>query len=356
MNHLAKAVAFLVASLLGQSPCLGAERVFNFATTPLGKMPEGFKAFVAGSGPPANWQVVLADVPSVFQPLLAPTNAPTANQLPVLAQLSQDPTNERFPVLYFDGERYGDFTFTTRFRLVRGAVEQMAGVVFRLQDERNFYVIRASGLGNVRFYKFVAGERSTPIGNDLPIKRNQWYELTVRTVANRIDVLLDGQQAFPTLTDNSFLVGKVGFMTKSDAVSQFLDPKVVYQPLVTVAETLVRDTLEKQPRLLNLRLYGKTSSRSELHVLAAKNPSELGLAGTDVETRVFETNETFLGKNEDEFLVTSPLRDRNGEVIAVVKFFLRPFAGQTEANVAARVLPTVRWMESRLAAAEGLGE
>lgn len=355
MNWRSKLAAAWVVCLSGALG-LGAERTFNFADTPVGKTPEGFKAFVAGSGPPADWQIVLADVPSAFQPLLDPAKPAAVNQLPVLAQVSQDRTDERFPVLYYDGERYGDFTFTTRFRLVKGTVEQMAGVVFRLQDEKNFYVVRASGTGNVRFYKFVGGERTQPIGNDIPIKREQWYELTVKAVANRIDVLLDGQPAFPTLTDNSFLVGKVGFMTKSDAVSQFLDPKVVYQPLVTVAEKLVQETIEKQPRLLNLRLYAKTSARPGLHVIAAKNASEIGLAATDVETSVFDSNEMYLGKSDGEYLVTSPLRDRNGEVVAVVKFFLRPFSGQTEANVAARVLPTVRWMESRLAAAEGLSD
>jgi hypothetical protein len=38
----------------------------------------------------------------------------------------------------------------------------------------------------------------------------------------------------------------------------------------------------------------------------------------------------------------------------VVKFFLEPFAGQTEKNAIARVTPTLRWMEGRLSTAEGL--
>lgn len=344
--------AFLI--LVGWVNLHAAERTFDFSTNALGKPPAGFKAFVMGGGGPADWQMIQTDVPSQFQPLLQ--DKPTVNQLPVLAQLSQDPTDERYPVLYYPDDKYGDFTFSTRFRLVKGRVEQMAGVVFRLVDERNFYVVRASARGNVRFYKFVEGQRSAPIGNDVPIKVGQFYELTVKVTANRIDVLLDGQSVIPTLTDNSFTVGRVGFMTKSDAVSEFTDAKVAYQPLVTVAEKLVRDTLERQPRILNLRLYGKTSGRPELHVLAAKNADELGLPAGDTENNVFGGNEAYFGKNPGEFLVTSPLRDRNGEVVAVVKFFLEPFPGQTEANAIARVLPTVRWMEQRLAATEGLNE
>jgi hypothetical protein len=350
--HLWNCLRAIIWTVLGGVVVLGAEREMDFSTNRPGTTPAGFKSFVAGGGAPADWRIVMADVPSQFAPVL--NDRPTINRLPVLAQLSEDRTDERFPVLYFDEDRYGDFTFTTRLRMVRGGREQMAGVVFRMQDERNFYVVRLSGTGNIRFYKFVDGQRSTPIGNDLPLQVGQWYELTITATANRIDVLLDGKQVIPTLSDSSFGVGKVGFMTKSDAVSEFMTGRVTYQPLVTVAEKLVRDTLEKQPRLLNLRLYGKTSGRPELHVIAAKNAAEIGMEATDVENQVYTSNEMFLGKEADEFRVTSPLRDRNGEVVAVVKFFLKPFAGQTEANVAARVRPTVDWMEGRLAASEGL--
>lgn len=346
-----RSLGFVGAVLLVLS-CGAAERVFNFTTNTVGKPPEGFQAFVVGKGPVPDWQIIQSEVPSQFAPLIQ--DRPATYKMPVLAQLSKDPADERFPVLYFTGERYGDFTFTTRFRILSGIVDQIAGVVFRMQDEKNFYVVRASARGNIRFYKFVDGQRTTPIGNDVPVRKGEWHELTVRTVANKIDVLLDGKTVIPTLTDNSFQVGRVGFMTKSDSVSEFLDAKVVYQPLVTVAEQLVQETLRRQSRLRNLRLYAKTASRPELHVIAAKDPSEIGMPATEVENGVLESNETYFGKTEKEFLVTCPLRDRNGEVVAVVKFMLEPFTGQTEKNAVARVTPTLRWMEGRLATAEEL--
>lgn len=346
-----RSLGFVGAVLLVLS-CRAAERVFNFTTNTVGKPPEGFQTFVIGNGPAPDWQIIQSEVPSQFAPLIQ--DRPATYKMPVLAQLSKDPADERFPVLYFTGERYGDFTFTTRFRIVSGIVDQIAGVVFRMQDERNFYVVRASARGNIRFYKFVDGQRTTPIGNDVPVRKGEWHELTVRTVANKIDVLLDGKTVIPTLTDNSFQFGRVGFMTKSDSVSEFLGAKVVYQPLVTVAEQLVQETLRRQSRLRNLRLYAKTASRSGLHVIAAKDPSEIGMPATEVENGVLESNETFFGKTDKEFLVTCPLRDRNGEVVAVVKFMLEPFTGQTEKNAVARVTPTLRWMEGRLATAEEL--
>lgn len=342
--------------MMGWIPALlGAERVFDFSTNQPGTAPAGFKAFVAGEGQPGDWRVLSATVPPLLEPI---TDKAVSNaQIPVLSQLSRDSTDERYPILYWDGDRFGDFTFTTRFRMTEGAQEQMAGVVFRLVDEKNFCVVRASALGgNLRFYKFVDGQRTAPVGNDLPIKRGQWYELTVKAEANKFDILLDGQQVIPTLTDNSFPVGKVGFMTKSDAVSEFADVRVRYKPLVSFAATLLEQVLDRQPRLLNLRIYGTTPARADLHVLAAKDPSEVGQPATEVETGVLSGNEAYYGKVDKQILVTTPLRDRNGDAVGVVKFFLKPFAGQTEANALARVLPTVRWMESQLASSEGLGE
>lgn len=330
-----------------------AERVFDFSLTPPGSMPEGFSAFRAGVGKESDWKVVLTEVPSSFKPVSA--KAVEANRLPVLAQVAADPVDERFPVLVFDGERYSDMTLTTRFKIAGGATEQMAGVVFRAQDEKNFYVVRANALdGNVRFYKFLQGERSAPVGNSIPVSRGDWHELTVRCVGNRIHVLFDGKEAIPELSDNSFLSGKVGFMTKSDSLAYFSEAKVSYKPLETLATSMVRELSERQPRLLNARIYGKTTSKPELHVLASKAGDEAGKLAEETELKVFSENQSYFAKTKTEHIVTAPLHDRNGETVGVVKFFLKPFPGQTEAAAITRVLPIVKDLEARVSSARDL--
>ena len=60
-----------------------------------------------------------------------------------------------------------------------------AGVAFRYQDPKNYYVVRASALGgNVRFYKFVNGVRSDPLAADL-VRR--LYGATLRSSVSRIE-------------------------------------------------------------------------------------------------------------------------------------------------------------------------
>lgn len=153
----------------------GAEKVFDFSEQRTNGWPAGFRGVLAGEGPPGEWKVLPMDVPSLLAPLSP--NAPAANRRPVVAQLSRDPTDERFPMLIYEREVFGDFALTVRFKIVEGAGEQMAGMAFRYQDERNFYYIRASALGGTfAFFKVIDGVRGAPIAMRVPISRGEWYD------------------------------------------------------------------------------------------------------------------------------------------------------------------------------------
>lgn len=332
-----------------------AELALDFAGTHPGALPEGWTNLLAGSGRAGVWEVRLEDVPPALEPLSA--QAPRLSKRAVVAQTAPSAEDERFPLLVWTGQRFGDFTYTARFKITGGALEQIAGLVFRVQDERNFYVVRASALGgNLRFYKFVDGQRSPPIGPSIPFEKGRWYELSVRAGGNQLDVLLDGTNAFPTITDSSFTAGRVGFITKSDTTALFADAHLAYRPVETLAASLVKQTLADQPRLIGLRLFGTTSGRSELHCLAAKEASDVGRAAGETERKVFAENRTYVGKTPDAAVVTAALHDRNGEVIGVMEFRLKPFPGQMESTTIARVLPTLRKLEGSIGGARELTE
>jgi hypothetical protein len=54
-----------------------------------------------------------------------------------------------------------DLELTVRFRPVSGHVDQAAGLVWRYQNEDNYYIVRANALeDNVVLYKVQNGERS----------------------------------------------------------------------------------------------------------------------------------------------------------------------------------------------------
>jgi hypothetical protein len=268
---------------------------------------------------------------------------------PVLAQLSQDHTDERFPMLIYDGETFKDFKLTVPFKIVNGIAEQMAGVVFRFQNASNFYVVRASALGrNLRFYKVVNGLRSDPLGPMVDIAVNTWHTLAVQCRGNQITCWLDGQPVMPTLNDNTFSVGKIGFWTKSDAVSYFGAPTIDYTPIVPAAQALVRDILKKYPRIVGLRVY-TLDAQGQPRILASKDESEIGQPGTDAEKNAIADGTISLGHDKGNVAVVTPLNDRNGEPIAAVRVELKSYAlAETQDMVLARVRIILNEMQKRM--------
>lgn len=327
--------ALIILVLLTANFSRSAELVFDLSQTAAGNLPAGFTNVLAGGGKIGDWRVLTAP-------------GPDGSAQPVLAQVNMDVTDERFPLLIYDRTRFGDFTVTTKFQMVEGVVEQMAGLVFRYQDSNNFYAVRASALGqNVRFYKVVGGIRSNPIGPTIPVRRGVWYELQITCRGNKIRATLNGRDVLPELTDTSFAVGKIGFLTKSDAVSHFADTRITYTPRENLAEVLVRDIVKKYPRLLGLKIYLADETGTP-RIVASTVSEEIGTSGGDSERGTIERAEIYYSRTSDVVSVVQPLRDHNGEPIAAVRVLLKPFPGQTEQTVLQRALPIVKEMQARV--------
>jgi hypothetical protein len=336
----------------------GAEIKIAFSEIAVGQSPTNFHHALAGTGQPGNWKIVADESPSALAPLM-PQIASTAHTVrrPVLAQLSQDPTDEHFPMLIYDGQTFKDFKLATQFKIVGGTAEQMAGIVFRFENASNFYVLRASALGhNVRFYKVVNGIRSDPIGPMLDIATNTWHTLAVQCRGAQITCWLDGKPLMTTLNDSSFSTGKIGFWTKSDAVSYFGDTTIDYIPMVPAAQTLVRDIMKKYPRIQGLRIY-TPDDKGQVRVLASKVESEVGLPGTDAEQGALASGKVFYGSGKGSVSVTMALNDRNGEPIAAVHVQLKSYMlGETRDMVLTRVHTIVNEMQKRVLTKQDLME
>ena len=346
---------FLAAALLSLT-ALGTERDFNFGEYAADQTPSNFLSTVSGHGKPGEWKVILDTAPSAMP--ARDTNAPSMTQHAVLAQLDRYPVNEHFPILVLKDDIFNDFTFSTRFKIVGGSIGEMAGIVFRYQDEKNFYVLTASVLDkHFWFFKVVNGQRSDKlIGPPIEIARNEWHEMSVRCEGNHIHCLLDGKEIIPMITDSSFSVGKVGFWTKSDSVSYFTDAKLLYTPRETLAQSLVSDTLKKYPKLEDLRIFAVRPGSTNAVVVAAKNDKAINQPGGDVERDVIHNAKSYFGKNKTDgtVVLTVPLRDRNGEGIAAVAFTMKSFLGETEDTAAIKGQTMMKTMQPRVASLEDL--
>jgi hypothetical protein len=345
---------FLLVLALLTFPVLAAEDRFDFSAVRENETPPGFRSAVTGQGKPGDWRVILDEVPPLLPPLA--TGAPVVARKAVLAQLAQDPSDEHFPLLIYEGETLGDFTLTTRFKMVRGVAEQMAGIAFRIQNETNYYVVRASSLGNnVRFYKVLNGQRGPLLGPAVPVRSGVWHDLSVEAKGNAIRCLFDGKEVI-TATDsiNPFLQGKIGFWTKSDAVSYFADATLVYTPHEAPAQALVREMLKKYPRLLGLQLYVVGQNPKTTRLLASKNTNDVSQVGGKVEQDVIEQGTPYYGKEQESVSVVLPLRDRNGDPVAAVRVIMKRVAGQNEQHAFARAMPVVKELQSRVRSMQDL--
>jgi hypothetical protein len=112
---------------------------------------------------------------------------------------------------------------STRFKPISGRVDQAAGLIFRVQDRDNYYILRANALeNNVNFYIWRGGRRSNLRDGNVQVPSGRWQELRLEVQANRFRGFLDGQLVVEA-TDDTFRSGGVGLWTKADSVTCFDD-------------------------------------------------------------------------------------------------------------------------------------
>lgn len=139
----------------------------------------------------------------------------------------QSSTDRAFPVLLMDAQRFSDVHVEVRFRPISGEIDASAGIVFRAQDDRNYYLVRANSLeDNLRLYAVEAGDRRqiASAGIDAP-RLGEWHALRVTAVGSRIQAYLDDRLLIDH-RDDRFEEGLVGLWTKADAVTEFDDLEI----------------------------------------------------------------------------------------------------------------------------------
>jgi hypothetical protein len=195
----------------------GKQFVYNFESDTPGQMPAKWHAARTGSGAESKW-VAMGD--------------PSAPSKPnVVAQTSTDPTDYRFPLLIADEGSFQDLDLSVRFKAVSGSVDRAGGLVFRLKDPNNYYIVyyivRANALeNNYRLYRVVNGRRSQFGGSNFKVTSGEWHELRVEAVGNKITCYYDGAKKIGATDDTFKDAGKVGLWTKADSVTYFDDLKV----------------------------------------------------------------------------------------------------------------------------------
>ncbi len=215
-------ISLLLVASLGQVGGVQAQtRTTDFEGETVGQSPSGFLfGHTAKVGAPGNWLVQ------------------AEGEGKVLAQLEPDRTRSRFPVAVLSDITATDVDLSVRFKPLSGEVDQAAGLVWRFEDEDNYYIVRANALeDNVVLYKVENGRRT-----DLPLKgegrtygkpaevpNGQWSTLRVVAHGSLFEVYLNGTKLYEVEGATFGDRGRVGLWTKADAVTLFEELTVTWQ-------------------------------------------------------------------------------------------------------------------------------
>ncbi|GFE57574.1 family 16 glycoside hydrolase [Geobacter sp. AOG1] len=196
MRHILVFSGFIL--LFAAVASAGTGRAYwTFDADPVGGLPAGMHGF---SG---KWLV------------RAEANAPSKPN--ALCQTG----SAHYPALALSDKVYRDVMISTRFKPISGTEDQAAGIIFRIQDKDNYYILRANALeNNVNIYRYQGGSRSVIKESSKTVFSGQWQELRVEVKGNRIRGYLNGELAVEA-NDDVFKAGKVGLWTKADSVTCF---------------------------------------------------------------------------------------------------------------------------------------
>jgi len=172
---------------------------WSFDQDPAGSVPSGMSVFAG------RWAVrAEAGTPS----------APNA--------LCQTATAE-FPALQLSSELHRDMAVSARFKPISGREDQAGGVLLRVRDAKNYYIVRANALeGNVVIFKYVDGRRSEIKSGAATVPSGTWQLLRAEAIGTRIRGYLGGTLVVEG-EDSTFREGGAGLWTKADSVTCFDD-------------------------------------------------------------------------------------------------------------------------------------
>lgn len=191
-------------------------QTLTFENGVTGQVPSSFSTALTGKGRAGRWEIESIE------------NALSGNK--VISQLDNDRTNARYPLLVYKDFSAKDVDIAVSFKTISGKRDASGGIVFRYQDSKNYYVVRANSLeDNIVAYKTQNGKRSNigvlgkklSYGVKTPVKHQEWQKLQVVAVGSLFKVFLNGEMVFEVENDTFESAGKVGLWTKADAVTQF---------------------------------------------------------------------------------------------------------------------------------------
>ena len=131
-----------------------------------------------------------------------------------------------FPYAVGQGvDNFQNGEISMRFKLVEGALDQCAGILFNLKPNGDYLTVRFNAKeDNLVLWTFKQGKRSfvKKGAEDMPLKMKQWYSMRIAVNGTKLEGWLNGKHLLEyTLPET--VSGKTGLWSKTDSVTYFDD-------------------------------------------------------------------------------------------------------------------------------------
>jgi len=344
-------IAFVILAASGTGFAQPGKRIWNFDQDPAGKLPSKFTSALTGRGTTGQWVV------------MKESSAPSPPN--ILAQTSGDKTDYRFPLAIVEDTNYKDLALSVKFKTISGEVDQGAGLVFRLKDKDNYYIVRANALeDNYRLYHVVGGRRVQFAGSNFKVTSKTSHEIKVETRGNDFMCYYDGQLKITAKDDTFKDAGKIGLWTKADSVIYFDDlavedlsgAKTAASHDEILAQKQVDELAARHPELVRIGLHLKPPGSSENIIVASNIPAKIGQKSDPEDMKAMQTGNPVVLKEGSNIDVTLPLHNAAGKIIGAIGLTLRPKAGEDGSGALNQAQNIARELERQIPSAPKLFE
>jgi len=134
----------------------------------------------------------------------------------------QSETDNSYNVIINKNKKLTNLKASVEFMPLSGKWDASGGIIFRVKDKDNYYILRANALeDNLSLYTYVNGSRH--LIKEVRVKApslKEWHSIKVVVKGNLIEGYLDGK-LYLTFRDSTFKSGYTGLWTKADSVTKF---------------------------------------------------------------------------------------------------------------------------------------
>ncbi len=180
----------------------------DFESAQAGSLPKEWSAAKTGAGPGSVWEI--------REDASAPAGPKT------LVQTSAEGPKALFNLCVTDGPRSADVELSVSLKSLAGDIDTGGGLLWRYQDENNYYVARLNpNEENFRLYKVVNGIRKQLATAESDAAEGKWHTMRIVHRGGAIQCHLNGKLLLEATDTEISKPGKIGLWTKADAVTAF---------------------------------------------------------------------------------------------------------------------------------------